>query len=186
MILFAFVTGDDLRKVSQRPDPKDSVLDESSFAWHLTRGTGLSVLVGASWLYALYSTIDMGFLVPDFSGLDLSPSPMPHADLDIVVARYVEPPAGLAEDIMSLLATPKVQNLKTSMIIYNKDTDEEDFKARLLTNLADRSKIVFRSLENVGWEAVTHLHHIVQNWDHLSKHSLLMQAEPHDLPMVKQ
>jgi hypothetical protein len=98
--------------------------------------------------------------------------------LDIVIARYGELAADVAETLDLLLAVESVRAVHARVVIYNKNTDTLEFERELLGNLTTSdANVSCHALENIGREADTYFRHILSSWDNLATHTLFAQAE---------
>lgn len=180
--LFSFATAGELENAGWRKFHSDP---EGTGARHIaTRTTSLAALAIVSWLLTCLAAFNQERPPLDFSRLRLDPSPMPHGDIDIVVARYDEPAINVAENINTILSIPKVRNMKSRIVIYDKAENQDGFHRDIVALASDHIELQLESLSNVGREGDAYLHHIVNNWDNLSTHTLFMQGEPHDLALT--
>jgi hypothetical protein len=144
----------------------------------LTRGTlTFLVLTGGAWLYALLNPLITIPAQLEYADLVLNPSPFPASEFEIVISRYAEPGAEVAQVLNSLLAAESVRAVHARVTIYNKNTDTLEFERDLLANLISEVNVSCYALENIGREADTYLRHILTNWDNLANHTLFAQAE---------
>lgn len=182
LALLCFCTAEDLNDAGWRIVPPDS--RQTGTLSFPTNVTGLAILATVSWLVTCLAAFSLERPAADYSTLSLNPSPTPYADIDIVIARYDEAASSVADNINALLVTPKIQAKDVRFIIYNKGTQQEDFQHDVAAMISDQSEVQFQTLDNVGREGDTYLHHIVNNWNNFSTHTLFMQAEPHDLDLA--
>lgn len=79
----------------------------------------------------------------------------------IIIARYNE----------NLSWVKKIDNRDVDIVIYNKGNDVEEIFSQ---------KVKVLTLENIGREAHTYLHHIISNYDDLPEKMIFTQAHPDD------
>jgi hypothetical protein len=141
------------------------------------RGTlVLLILAGGAWSYALLKPLTFTPVPLEYTNLPLNPPPSPASDLDIVISRYAEPVATVAETIKLFLALEPIRPLNSRVVIYNKNNDTLEFE-RDLGELLSHVNITYHTLTNVGREADAYFRHMVTNWDNLAQHTLFAQAE---------
>ncbi|KAL5121118.1 hypothetical protein ACEQ8H_000969 [Pleosporales sp. CAS-2024a] len=147
----------------QQPDEKD---DHETASAAFKDALTLLVVVAV--------TASCSALAPDFhvKSANLDHAYTPSTPLEVVLSMYHEPPV----DVWNLIAGIKsVQaTRKASVIIYTKDKEADVQNLRLRTG-AD--KVI--TLDNVGRESETYLHHINTRWDSLAKHTVFLQADVH-------
>nr|POE46772.1 hypothetical protein CFP56_71004 [Quercus suber] len=140
----------------------------------------LLVLSIFSWLGALYNL--NGLVTPPLSMLEpnIDFSYQPRAAFDIVVSYYEEPLDGVVRRLKLLTDLQRLQSLNPRVFVYSKSHSQNT--SYVLSELEDRLpnlNFSVRSLPNTGREAGSYLHHIVEQWDELAKHTLFVQAEMH-------
>ncbi|SMY27766.1 unnamed protein product [Zymoseptoria tritici ST99CH_1A5] len=144
----------------------------------------LAFLAGGAWICALLNSLTTIPTPLEYASLALDPSPSPASDFDLVIARYAEPAEDVARRLDLLLAADSVRSLRSRVLIYNKNDDTSAFEQALRAEMLSRVNVSFHTLENIGREGDTYLHHILTNWDHLATHTLFAQAEPDGLSSV--
>jgi hypothetical protein len=100
-----------------------------------------------------------------------------NTSLEVVISMYKES----VEDVHKFISHVKME-LKTSgasITIYTKD-EEADIKDLLVGTGADR----IIKLPNIGKESETYLNHINNQWNHLAKHTMFLQADFHSMQGV--
>ncbi|KAK6544722.1 hypothetical protein TWF694_001408 [Orbilia ellipsospora] len=99
-------------------------------------------------------------------------------DLDIVVAHFKEDLKGLAKTLEKVQNVTSVRGLRRRIFLYTKNKENND-KRKLRKIARDLNITQAIYLPNEGREGGTYLHHIIQNYDNLSPHTLFLQANPH-------
>lgn len=97
----------------------------------------------------------------------------PNTQAEVVISMYQESTASVASLISSLQGIPSLAS--AAMHIYIKDERANATRLQLLTGASNVTH-----LPNTGRESGTYLHHIIQNWDSLARHTLFVQAEVHN------
>ncbi|KAL1650855.1 hypothetical protein SLS58_000974 [Diplodia intermedia] len=107
------------------------------------------------------------------SGLDCAYQPP--SEMDIVVSMYKEPLSVVGSTVAALRDIPSIGALSPRAHIYVKDADAD---VEAIRNATGAHAVTV--LPNVGREGHTYLHHALARWDRLARHTLFIQAEPHD------
>ncbi|CAK3976454.1 Hypothetical predicted protein [Lecanosticta acicola] len=105
-------------------------------------------------------------------------------DVDVVIARYEEPLAKVAEDIDAILRTQGMAGLRTRIFLYNK-SDVPLVGTDQVPRFPLADEVVVEDRPNVGRESETYLSHVLDQSGDLSPHVLFLQAEPHELQELK-
>jgi hypothetical protein len=101
--------------------------------------------------------------------------------LDIVVSMYKENVAFLTGELRLLRNLPCFHGIDIRTIIYTKDADANLSSLSYATGAA-----MTIQLPNTGREGGTYLSHILLAWDDLARHTLFMQADPHNPTHARQ
>ncbi|KAF2170547.1 hypothetical protein M409DRAFT_51571 [Zasmidium cellare ATCC 36951] len=94
----------------------------------------------------------------------------PETDFDIVVSIYKEDPAAVNDTISRILSLPSVPP-NHRVLLYSKD---EGADVAALQAQFPNAEVI--QLPNIGREGQTYLHHILNRWDDLARHTLFTQA----------
>ncbi|RPA81075.1 TPT-domain-containing protein [Ascobolus immersus RN42] len=105
---------------------------------------------------------------------------IPKRDLDIVMAMHHENVDTVAKQLKELKELKAFSGLKPHVIIYVKDGKETLDKIKEKTGADEVLDLV-----NRGREGGTYLTHIINRFDDVAKHTLFVQAEPHDFSKIK-
>jgi hypothetical protein len=130
----------------------------------------LAVVMLSVWLAYTY----LNFFTPNHAEPHaLDREYIPVLPLEIVISMYKEPIEDVRELIIRLKAVS--QTPEASVVIYNKDPGVE---VETLQSHTGADKVI--KLPNVGREGETYLFHIRDQWDHLAKHTVFLQADIHN------
>lgn len=127
------------------------------------------------WLLFLYANFQ------SLPGLELKSVPILDTDytassqLDIVVSMYEEEPETVRHMMLELTKIPIIASSEVRLIVYSKQDAVDTTKLKAATG-ADRAE----HLQNRGREGETYLHHILNRWDDLGRHTIFLQAGIHN------
>ncbi|KAF1809168.1 hypothetical protein P152DRAFT_171738 [Eremomyces bilateralis CBS 781.70] len=133
------------------------------------------VLIALSWPLFLRLNFGATLMAKDPPSLPiyLDKAYEPPNDIDIVISAHNEPLEPLLSLLSDLRELPGLN--KAQIHYYTKDPNASDKTIRASIG---GSEVAI--LQNVGREGHTYLHHIVNNWDSLARHTLFMQAGIHN------
>ena len=100
--------------------------------------------------------------------------------LDIVVSMFKEDLNKTLTTINEIKALKPLQGLNITTYIYTKDNNADIEEIQTALNTTHVS-----ILRNVGREAGTYFTHILREWDNLARHTMFIQAEPHEFEAAK-
>jgi hypothetical protein len=102
---------------------------------------------------------------------DQNHSSRAHVEFDVVLSYYAEDVNFVARFIQCLRNTSTLQNLRSRIIVYNKNPNINNTYLKKILK-AD----IIQQLPNLGREGATYLHHIIENYDTLANHIFFCQA----------
>ncbi len=138
-------------------------------------GALLILITFISWSLSSLATASINYIGKG-SPPSLDDSYKPESRFDIVVSMYEEDPGSVKKMLDEIKATTPLQSLKSRVIIYTKNSNENLYHLKLSTG-AD----IVERLENLGREGGTYLWHIVNKWDELAKQTMFIQAHAHNM-----
>jgi hypothetical protein len=100
---------------------------------------------------------------------------------DIVISHYDEDLNQTAEMVNELRGLPKFRQLDAQVHFYTKNQNAD---LELIRQTINTSFVTL--LPNLGREGGTFFDHIILNWDHLARHTMFIQASPHEFEHAKE
>lgn len=100
--------------------------------------------------------------------------------LDIVVSMYTESLEQIRHMVKEVKELESLRDLSVTEYIYTKDPNADLQRMRDILNTSN-----IDILPNVGREAGTYFTHITNHWNDLARHTLFIQADPHDYEHAK-
>jgi hypothetical protein len=128
-------------------------------------------MMGVAWI--LFLSISFAPRALDKAPTSLDRAFQPTVAIEVVVSMYKEPVDRVASLVASLQRIPALASAR--MHIYTKDAT---VNISAIQRRIGAHQVTL--LPNIGREGQTYLHHILSQWDHLAKHTLFVQAEPHN------